>query len=168
MSGKSTLLRAIGLYAILARAGAPVVCGELKISRLRLGASIRVTDSLVDHRSRFYAEINRLRDIFELARTGLPTLFLLDELLSGTNSHDRRIGAMGLIRGLVEQGAIGLVTTHDLALADIATEFGGRARNVHFEDYLEGGVIQFDYLLRDGVGTRSNALELMREVCLNV
>ena len=125
MSGKSTLLRAVGINSVLAWAGAPVTCARLRISALHIGASIRVNDSLVDHRSRFYAEINRLRDIVDLARAGLPTLFLLDELLSGTNSHDRRIGAEALIRGLVERGAIGLVTTHDLALADIAETLGG-------------------------------------------
>jgi len=104
----------------------------------------------------------------DLARAGLPTLFLLDELLSGTNSHDRRIGAEALIRSLVERGAIGLVTTHDLALAEITQTTGGRARNVHFEDYLEGGEIRFDYRLRPGVVERSNALELMRAVGLDV
>jgi MutS-like protein len=168
MSGKSTLLRAVGINSVLAWAGAPVTCARLRISALNIGASIRVNDSLVDHRSRFYAEIHRLRDIVDLARAGLPTLFLLDELLSGTNSHDRRIGAEALIRGLVERGAIGLVTTHDLALADIAETLGGRARNVHFEDYLEGGEIRFDYRLRPGVVERSNALELMRAVGLDV
>jgi hypothetical protein len=168
MSGKSTLLRAVGLNAVLAWAGAPVTCARLRISALQIGASIRVNDSLADHRSRFYAEINRLRDIVDLARDGRPTLFLLDELLSGTNSHDRRIGAAALIRGLVERGAIGLVTTHDLALADIVEGLNGRARNVHFEDYLEGGEIRFDYRLRPGVVERSNALELMRAVGLDV
>lgn len=164
MSGKSTLLRAIGLNAVLAWAGAPVTAGHLRISRLYIGASMRASDSLTDHRSRFYAEISRLRDIVDLARSGRPTLFLLDELLSGTNSHDRRIGAEALVRGLVERGAVGLVTTHDLALARIADTLNGQARNVHFEDHLEGGEIRFDYRLRDGVVTRSNALELMRAV----
>src|ERR1700674_1008456 len=168
MSGKSTLLRAIGLNAVLALAGAPVTCARMRVSLLYIGASMRTMDSLVDHRSRFYAEIERLRDIVDLARAGHPTLFLLDELLSGTNSHDRRIGAAAVIRSLVEGGAIGLVTTHDLALADIAETLGGRARNVHFEDYLEGGEIRFDYRLRTGVVERSNALELMRAVGLDV
>jgi hypothetical protein len=164
MSGKSTLLRAIGLNAVLAWSGAPVTAGRLRISRVYIGASMRASDSVIDNRSRFYAEISRLRDIVDLARTGKPTLFLLDELLSGTNSHDRRIGAEALVRGLVERGAIGLVTTHDLALAAIADTLGGRARNVHFEDYLEGGEVRFDYKLREGVVTRSNALELMKAV----
>ncbi len=166
MSGKSTLMRAVGLNAVLAWAGAPVACARLNISPLLIGASMSTHDSLADNRSRFYAEISRLRDVVELARTGHPTLFLLDELLSGTNSHDRRIGAEAVVRGLVEKGAIGLVSTHDLALAEIASTLDGRAANVHFEDHLEGGEIRFDYRLRQGVVTRSNALELMRAVGL--
>jgi hypothetical protein len=166
MSGKSTLMRAVGLNAVLAWAGAPVACARLNISALAIGASMSTHDSLADNRSRFYAEISRLRDVVELARTGHPTLFLLDELLSGTNSHDRRIGAEAVVRGLVEKGAIGLVSTHDLALAEIASTLDGRAANVHFEDHLEGGEIRFDYRLRQGVVTRSNALELMRAVGL--
>src|SRR5271154_7425609 len=139
MSGKSTLMRAIGLNVVLAWAGAPVACARLRISRLYIGASMRANDSVIDNKSRFYAEIERLRDIVNLARAGLPTLFLLDELLSGTNSHDRRIGAEALVRGLVERGAIGLITTHDLALADIADGLGARAANVHFEDQIADG-----------------------------
>jgi len=168
MSGKSTLLRAVGLATVLAWAGAPVPATRLSISRLRVGASLRTVDSVTDHRSRFYAEISRLREIMDLARQGLPVLFLLDELLSGTNSHDRRIGAEALVRGLVEHGAIGMVTTHDLALAGIADALGPRARNVHFEDHLENGEMRFDYRLRPGVVERSNALELMRSVGLEV
>ena len=168
MSGKSTLLRAVGLNAVLAWAGAPVLCAGMRVSAVCLGASLRANDSLADNRSRFYAEIERLRDIVNLSRDGRPALFLLDELLSGTNSHDRRIGAEALVRGLVERGAIGMVTTHDLALAKIADTLGARARNVHFEDHLEGGEIRFDYHLREGVVTRSNALELMRAVGLDV
>jgi DNA mismatch repair ATPase MutS len=168
MSGKSTLMRAIGLNAVLAWAGAPVTASRLRVSLVYIGASMRANDSVIDNRSRFYAEISRLRDVVDLARAGHPTLFLLDELLSGTNSHDRRIGAEALVRGLVERGAIGLVTTHDLALAQIAETLGGRAINVHFEDHLEGGEIRFDYRLRHGVVTRSNALELMRAVGLEV
>jgi DNA mismatch repair ATPase MutS len=168
MSGKSTLLRAIGLSVALAWAGAPVTAGTLRLSRLRLGTSITTTDSLADHRSRFYAEISRLKSIVDLAKAGEPVLFLLDELLSGTNSHDRRIGAEALLKTLVQHGAIGCATTHDLALADIATGFGERARNVHLEDHLEDGQIRFDYRLRPGVILRGNALELMRAVGLDV
>jgi DNA mismatch repair ATPase MutS len=95
-------------------------------------------------------------------------IFLLDEILHGTNSHDRRIGAEGVVCGLIERGAIGLVTTHDLTLARIADELAPHAANVHFEDHLEGGKMSFDYLLRPGIVQRSNALELMRSVGLEV
>jgi hypothetical protein len=168
MSGKSTLLRAVGVNAVLAWAGAPVTAARMTISRVYLGASLRTVDSLADNRSRFYAEISRLRDVMNLARAGKPVLFLFDEVLSGTNSHDRRIGAQALLTRLVELGAIGMVTTHDLALAEIAPALNGMVRNVHFEDYLEGGEVRFDYHLRPGVVTRSNALDLMRAVGLEV
>ena len=168
MSGKSTLLRAVGLNAVLAWAGAPVRATKLRISPLRVGASIRVLDSVQDGRSRFYAEITRLREIVEMTNTGGTVLFLIDELLSGTNSHDRKIGAGAIVRTLVERGAVGMVTTHDLALTDIAADLAGSAANVHFEDMLENGKLHFDYRLRLGVVERSNALDLMRSVGLEV
>jgi len=168
MSGKSTLLRTIGINAVLAWAGAPVRASYLKISPLSLGTSIRVQDSLQDGRSRFYAEITRLREIVALAGGARPVLFLLDELLSGTNSHDRAIGAAAIVRALVDRGAFGLITTHELALAHIADELPGRARNVHFADTLQNGELHFDYRLQPGVVERSNALDLMRSVGLQV
>jgi len=168
MSGKSTLLRTVGINAVLAMAGAPVCARSLRLSPLKVGASIRIQDSLQAGASRFYAEITRLRQIVELTQSGLPVLFLLDEILHGTNSHDRRIGAEGVVRGLLERGGLGLVTTHDLALAHIVEVLAPRAANVHFEDHLEGGKMTFDYLLRPGVIQRSNALELMRSVGLEV
>ena len=168
MSGKSTLLRTIGLNTVLAWAGAPVNASGLQISPLQTGASIRVTDSLQDNRSRFFAEITRLRQVVDLTRERMPVLFLLDELLSGTNSHDRRIGAAGLVKGLLRGNTIGLLTTHDLALAEIAIDLGSRASNVHFEDKITDGKMEFDYQLRPGVVTHSNALELMRVVGLDV
>jgi DNA mismatch repair ATPase MutS len=168
MSGKSTLLRTLGVNAVLAQAGAPVRARRLRMSPLAVGASIRVTDSLQGGVSRFYAEILRLRQILDETAGPLPVLFLIDEFLHGTNSHDRRIGAEALVRGLVERGAIGLVTTHDLALADIAGALGERAANVHFEDHIEDGRIVFDYAMRPGVVRKSNAIELMRSVGLEI
>jgi len=165
MSGKSTLLRAAGINTVLALAGAPVRAKRLTISRLSLGASIRTMDSLEEGHSRFMAEILRLKQILELPA---PAFFLLDELLHGTNSHDRAIGAEGLIRALIDRGAIGLATTHDLSLARVATDLAPAALNVHFEDRLENGRLVFDYRMRPGVVTRSNALDLMRAVGLNV
>jgi DNA mismatch repair ATPase MutS len=168
MSGKSTLLRTLGVNAVLAQAGAPVRARRFKLSPLAVGASIRVTDSLQGGVSRFYAEILRLRQILDETAGPLPVLFLIDEFLHGTNSHDRRIGAAALARGLVERGAAGLITTHDLALADVADELGERARNVHFEDHIEDGRIRFDYVMRPGVVRKSNAIELMRQVGLEI
>jgi len=168
MSGKSTMLRTLGTNTVLAQAGAPVRAKRLRISPLAVGASIKVTDSLQGGISRFYAEILRLRQILDLAAGPLPVLFLIDEFLHGTNSHDRRIGAEALVRGLVERGAMGLITTHDLALADIADVLGERAANVHFEDQIAAGEIRFDYVMRPGVVRKSNAIELMRSVGLEI
>jgi DNA mismatch repair ATPase MutS len=168
MSGKSTLLRTLGVNTVLAQAGAPVRARRLRLSPLAVGASIRVTDSLQGGVSRFYAEILRLRQILDQTNGKLPVLFLIDEFLHGTNSHDRRIGAAALARGLVERGAIGLITTHDLALAEVAEELGERARNVHFEDHIEDGQIHFDYVMLPGVVRKSNAIELMRQVGLEI
>ncbi len=161
MSGKSTLLRTVGINTVLALAGAPACARSLRVTPMAIGASIRIHDSLAEGASRFYAEILRIRQILEMPP---PLLFLLDELLHGTNSHDRRIGAEAIVRGLVERGAIGLATTHDLALADIAEALAPRAANVHFEDHLEGDAIVFDYTMRPGAVTKSNALALMRAV----
>ena len=168
MSGKSTMLRTLGVNAVLAQAGAPVRARRLTLAPLSVGASIRLTDSLQGGVSRFYAEILRLRQILDLTAGPLPVLFLVDEFLHGTNSHDRRIGAGALVRGLVQRGAIGLITTHDLALADIAGELGGSAANVHFEDQIADGNISFDYHMRPGVVRKSNAIELMRQVGLEI
>jgi hypothetical protein len=165
MSGKSTLLRTMGVNTVLALAGAPVRAKRLRLSRLALGASIRTTDSLEEGHSRFMAEILRLKQVLELPA---PSLFLLDELLGGTNSHDRAVGSEGLIRALLARGAVGLVTTHDLSLARVADDLAVAAANVHFEDRLVDGRLVFDYKMRPGVVERSNALDLMRAVGLDV
>lgn len=168
MSGKSTLLRSVGTNAVLALAGAPVRAGTLRLTPLAIGASIQVHDSLQEGHSRFYAEIRRLRRIVDETEGALPVLFLLDEVLHGTNSHDRRIGAEAVVRSLVARGAVGLVTTHDLALARLAEAPELYAANVHFEDRLVDGRMHFDYRMQPGVVTRSNAIELMRAVGLDV
>ncbi len=168
MSGKSTLLRAVGVNIVLAMAGAPVRATALVLTPLQVGASIRISDSLSEGQSRFYAEITRLRQLYEIAAGGSALLFLLDELLQGTNSMDRRIGAEGVLREFIERKAIGLISTHDLALTDIAGRHPGALRNIHFEDFFDGGRISFDFKLRDGVVTRSNGIELMRSIGLKV
>jgi hypothetical protein len=166
MSGKSTLLRAVGINTVLAMAGAPVCAKRLQLTPLRIGASIRVNDSLHEGSSRFYAEITRLRQLFE--PVALPLLYLLDELLQGTNSSDRRTGAQGVIRALLERGAIGLVSTHDLALTEIAGLDAHALVNVHFEDEFIDGKLKFDFKLRNGIITKSNGIELMRSIGLDV
>ena len=139
MAGKSTFIRCIGVNAVLAQCGAPVRARRLRLSPLQVAASICILDSLSGGVSRFYAEIHRVKLVFDLTRGSVPVLFLLDELLSGTNSHDRLVGTQFVVRGLTERGAIGMVSTHDLALTKIPETMGGRAANCHFEDRFEDG-----------------------------
>jgi hypothetical protein len=168
MSGKSTLLRTVGINAVLALAGAPVRAASLRLSPLALGATLRIQDSLLEGRSRFYAEITRIRELADLAAGPIPLLFLLDELFHGTNSHDRLAGASGVLRSLLDRGAIGLITTHDLAVTAVADALAPRAANVHFQDWFDGAEMRFDYLMKPGPVTHSNALALMRAVGLQV
>jgi MutS domain V len=168
MAGKSTFLRSVGINAVLAQCGAPVRARRLRLSILTVAASVCVLDSLQGGISRFYAEIARLKLIVDSTCGPYPVLFLLDELLQGTNSHDRRIGAEAIARSLFEHGAIGLITTHDLALAEIADSLGPGAANFHFEDSLENGKLRFDYHLTPGIVQTSNALDLMRSIGLDV
>ena len=168
MSGKSTLLRSVGVNVVLALAGAPVRTTQLTLSPLALGATLKVEDSLEEGHSRFYAEILRIKWIVDAARGPIPLLFLLDEILHGTNSHDRRIGAEAIVKALGDAGAIGLVTTHDLALTELPARLGATAVNKHFEDRLVDGKMVFDYRMRPGVVEHSNALALMRAVGLEV
>lgn len=167
MSGKSTLLRAAGINAVLAMMGAPVRAEEFSISPVTLGSSMRISDSLQRGVSHFYAEIRRIREVVDISRSG-PLLFLFDEILQGTNSHDRRIGAEGILRTLLQNGAIGLVTTHDLVLTSLEQLFPRQIANVHFQEKLESGALSFDYRLRPGVVTTSNGLELMKSIGLDV
>jgi DNA mismatch repair ATPase MutS len=167
MSGKSTMLRTLGINVVLALAGAPVSAKTMTVSPLQIGATLRIEDSLQNASSRFYSELRRLLLLRDLARAGdPPLLFLLDEIFHGTNSHDRKIGAEAVLRALVDEGAIGLCTTHDLALAEAIAELGDRARNVHFADDVDGGALVFDYRMRPGIVQRSNAIALMRAIGL--
>ncbi len=168
MAGKSTWLRSIGLAVAMAQAGVPVRARRLRLTPLALGVSIDGGDSLLDGESRFMAELHRLRTTYALAAEATPTLFLLDELLSGTNPQDRIVGAGALLEGLLARGAIGLCSTHDLALTRLADRTGAGIANAHFASELAGGRLSFDYRLRPGVVGRSNALDLMRSVGLAV
>ncbi len=168
MAGKSTFIRSLGINAVLAQCGAPVRARRLRMSSLQVAASICVFDSLAGGMSRFYAEIHRVKLISDLAAGSLPVLFLLDELLSGTNSHDRLAGTDFVVRGLVKRGAMGIVSTHDLALTTIVDSLDELAANFHFEDHLENGELTFDYKLKPGVVQTSNALKLMQSIGLGV
>ena len=162
MSGKSTLLRAAGMNATLAWMGAPVRATSLRLSQVQVCASIRVDDSLLNGRSHFYAEVERLKAMLERAASGPPVFFLIDELFGGTNSADRRVAAEAVIRLLVDRRAIGLVTSHDLALTEIAEKSEIKGANVHFTDSSTDDAVHFDYRLRPGKVDHSNALKIIK------
>jgi hypothetical protein len=168
MSGKSTWLRAIGTNLVLALAGAPVRARAFRMTPLQIGASIRTVDSLQEGISRFYAEIKRLRQLVQMADRPERLIFLIDEVLAGTNSHDRQIGAAFLVKALVDRKAVGLITTHDLALTQVVDQVTPPGANFHFEDQMVGGKLSFDYQLQPGVVKKSNALDLMRSIGLDV
>ena len=168
MSGKSTLLRAVGTNAVLALSGAPVCATRLSMSVLDVRTSMRITDSLEQGVSHFYAELQRLKEITGAAEAGRPVLFLLDEVLHGTNSRERQIGAKAVVKHLLAKGAIGAVSSHDLGLSDLEGETGGVVVNRHFEEHVEDGKMAFDYRLKTGVVSTTNALRLMKIVGLPV
>jgi MutS domain V len=161
MSGKSTLLRAIGVNVVLAFAGAPVRARSLRLSRLTVCASLSVVDSLLGGKSKFMAEVDRLRLTLEAATAGQPVLFLIDEIFSGTNSRDRRVAAEAVVRTLVEHHAIGALSTHDLALTEIANP-ELRGVNVHTGSRDGTDPLDFDYRLKPGITTEANALAIAR------
>lgn len=166
MSGKSTMMRTVGANLVLAYAGAPVCAGAFRCGRLEIHTSMRLKDDLEKRISSFYAELLRLKGIVEAARAGRNVLFLVDEIFRGTNSKDRHAGAMSVLRRLRGLHAAGLVTTHDLELARLEEIEPGGFRNFHFEEqYAEGG-IAFDYRMRPGVSTSTNAMHLLRMVGL--
>jgi hypothetical protein len=169
MSGKSTLLRAVGVNAALALAGGVVRAESFRLTPITLGATMRVQDSLQAGLSRFFAEVTKVRALLELARNKdiPPLVFLLDELFSGTNSADRVAGAEGVARALLAAGAVGFITTHDLSLAAMGDRLPGTV-NVHFCDGFAGGELNFDYTMRPGIVPHGNGLALMRAVGLEV
>lgn len=167
MAGKSTLLRAIGLNGVLAYAGGKVCASKLQMGHVAIVTSVKVADALADGVSFFYAEVQRLKVVLNIAEKQ-PTLFLLDEILRGTNSRERIIGAKAVIEKLLALGAVGAVSTHDLAISQLAENASLKVTNVHFEEQVEGDVMRFDYVLRPGVVQTSNALRLMKEVGLPV
>jgi hypothetical protein len=168
MGGKSTLLRAVGLNVVLALAGAPVVAKRLTVHTAAVWTSMRVRDSLASGVSHFYAEIKRLKAVLDAAERGEPVLFLLDEVLHGTNSRERVQGAKAVTRRLLELGAVGALTSHDLGLAPLEEETGGQVECWHLREQVSGETMSFDYVLRRGVVTTTNALRLMKGLGLPV
>lgn len=162
MSGKSTLLRAIGLNAVLAFAGAPVRARVLRLSGLSIFASLSIVDSLLNGKSKFLAEVDRLRLAIEATAGKKPVLFLVDEIFSGTNSRDRRIAAEAVVRTLISRGAIGVLSTHDLALTEIADAEGMRGANLHMGSRDGRDPMDFDYQLKPGITNEANALAIAR------
>ena len=168
MAGKSTLLRAIGQNAILAAAGAPVRARQARIAVMTVCASIAVGDSLSDGASKFFAEVERLHHSIAKARMGEPVLFLVDEMLAGTNSQDRRTAAGSMLEALIAAGAIGALSTHDLALTEIAQRDGLRGTNVHMQSRSQDNPLDFDYRLWPGVARQTNGLAIVRMMGLQV
>ncbi len=166
MAGKTTFLKTLGVNVVLALAGAPVCAGRFAISPLKVCTSMKVTDSLDKKLSLFYAELQRLKMIMDAISRKEPVFFLIDEMLKGTNESDRHKGAIALIRRLVERDADGVLATHDLELTKLEAESPEYIANYHFDGYIEGDKLLFDYMLREGICQSSNALELMKKVGL--
>jgi DNA mismatch repair ATPase MutS len=169
MSGKSTLLRAVGVNAVLAQAGGPVCAESLTLSPLRIRTSMRTADSLSEGVSQYMAELNRIRQVVEGARDDGPVLYLLDEPLQGTNEAERRVAVQTILGHLLDAGAVGGVATHDLQL-DRTHKLEEAARPVHLEGTVREdngeAVLEFDYRLKPGPATSTNALALLRAVGL--
>lgn len=173
MSGKSTLLRSMGINTVLAMAGAPVVAEELVMAPVELRTSMWARDSLAKGVSHFYAELEKLKRVVDGINAARPLFFLLDEILQGTNSRERVIGARSVLRHLLERGAMGAISTHDVGLLDLGPDLDARVDKVHFEEQVsdsENGksAMSFDYQLRPGVVRSTNALRLMRRVGIDV
>lgn len=162
MSGKSTFLRTLGVNWVLAGAGAPVCATQANYHPIPILASMRLKDSLSESQSYFFAEVQRLHDIME-ALDSAPALVLLDEILRGTNSDDKRSGTIGVIRKLVEKNALGIIATHDLEVCATRDEYPDVLSNQHFEVEIDEGGLQFDYKLREGICRNKSASYLMKE-----
>jgi hypothetical protein len=168
MSGKSTLLRSMGLANVLAFAGGPVCAKKLVLSEFTLATSIRMSDSLSSGVSHFYAEINKLKAVVDKTNGEKPVFFLLDEILHGTNSLERQIGARWVIAELIKRGALGAVSTHDMGLCELSPELMARVTLIHFRESVVGSEMSFDYKAHPGPVQAGNALRLMRRIGLEV
>lgn len=164
MAGKSTFLRTLGINVVLAHLGAPVCATYFKCSLLQLISSMRISDSLKDDVSYFYAELQRLKSIKENAAKGSPTLILLDEMLRGTNSKDKQLGSKGFVENLLQYKCLVIVATHDLLLGQLEDEYPDKIKNFSFESFLQDNQLIFDYKIRSGVAQNTNASFLMKNL----
>lgn len=167
MSGKSTLLRTVGINLVLAYAGAPVCAGSMSCSLMDIFTSMGIQDSLEQRISAFYAELKRIKIVVDATYRGNPLIFLLDEIFKGTNSRDRITGARAVIKNLARQSSIGLVTTHDLELSLLANE-SPHIKNYHFTDKIINDKLTFDYLLKEGVSKTTNAIALIKMAGIDI
>jgi hypothetical protein len=164
MAGKSTFLRTIGINVVIALNGAPVFATEFVCPLIVLRTGMRTADSLKDHQSYFYAELNRLKSIVDQLRNNVPLLILLDEILKGTNSTDKQAGSIALVKQLIPHSCLALIATHDLALGELETEFPRHVKNYHFEPNIENDQLSFDYKLKRGIAEKMNATFLMKKM----
>ena len=168
MSGKTTLLRTVGLNLVLAYAGAPVCAAAMKASYMPIYSKMQVTDDLAQGVSTYYAELTRIKMVIDAARSGKSIIYLLDEIFKGTNSKDRILGTKAIIRMLSGLPTLGMLTTHDLELAALADENPRLIKNFHFDDQIDSDKISFDYKLKAGVSTSTNAIALMKMVGIDI
>lgn len=164
MAGKSTFLRTVGVNLILALNGAPVCAEKFSCPIIHLRSGMRTADSLKDHQSYFYAELDRLKGIMEELRRDVPLLILLDEILKGTNSTDKQAGSIALVKQLLPHPCLSIIATHDLALGDLEKEFPQKVKNYSFEATIENDQLSFDYKLKRGLAQKMNATFLMRKM----
>ncbi len=164
MAGKSTFLRAMGVNFVLGRIGSPVCASRWYTPLIALRTGMRTTDSLQDHESYFFAELNRLQSIMQELRSGVPMLILLDEILKGTNSTDKQLGSRELLRQLKDMNALVVLATHDIALGNLADQYPSQIGNACFEGKIENDQLTFDYTLHPGVAQKANATFLMRKM----
>jgi DNA mismatch repair ATPase MutS len=166
MAGKSTFIRTVGLNLVLAMNGLPVCAREFGCSVMSIASCIRITDSLEEHASYFRAELRRLETIVGLIATGTPYIVLLDEILRGTNSDDKRMGTLAFFKKLKDYNCLAILATHDLVIGKLEEQFPAHYSNYCFESELRGADLHFDYKLRRGVSASTNATYLMKSLGL--
>jgi DNA mismatch repair ATPase MutS len=164
MAGKSTFLRTVGVNLVLALSGAPVCAEKFSCPIIQLRTGMRTADSLKDHQSYFYAELDRLKGIMEELRRNIPLLVLLDEILKGTNSTDKQAGSIALVKQLLPHPCLAIIATHDLALGDLEKEYPQKVKNYSFEATIENDQLSFDYKLKPGLAQKMNATFLMKKM----